>query len=65
MKVTTHLVTSLTLTRLATGAQHPVPTDFVCVHPTYTIHLVSSSPLLIYIRGFLTNQERQHLHRIR
>jgi hypothetical protein len=35
--------------------------DFVCEHPPYKIHLVSSSPLVVYIEDFLTLNERRHL----
>ncbi|KAK4159695.1 prolyl 4-hydroxylase 1 [Cladorrhinum sp. PSN259] len=35
--------------------------DFVCSHPPYQVHLISSSPLVIYIKNFLTPTERAHL----
>ncbi|OAA57536.1 Prolyl 4-hydroxylase, alpha subunit [Niveomyces insectorum RCEF 264] len=34
---------------------------FVCEHPPYDVHLVSSSPLVVYLAGFLTAAEREHL----
>lgn len=32
-----------------------------CVHPPYKIHLLSKSPLVIYIEDFITPDERLHL----
>ncbi|CAI4220120.1 unnamed protein product [Parascedosporium putredinis] len=34
---------------------------YTCTHPPYKIHLFSQSPLVIYIAGFLTPDERAHL----
>ncbi|AEO68533.1 uncharacterized protein THITE_2145661 [Thermothielavioides terrestris NRRL 8126] len=36
-------------------------TDYRCEHPPYTAHLVSHSPLVIYIKNFITPAERAHL----
>ncbi|KAK3387879.1 2OG-Fe(II) oxygenase superfamily protein [Podospora didyma] len=41
-----------------------IANDFVCEHPPYKIQLVSSSPLVIYIKNFLTEKERAHLRTI-
>ena len=42
--------------------QVPVVGDnYVCEHPPYKIHIVSRSPLVIYIVDFLTASERAHL----
>ncbi|KAK1772161.1 2OG-Fe(II) oxygenase superfamily protein [Phialemonium atrogriseum] len=50
---------------LASSSQQlPLTSDFVCEHPPYKVHLVSSSPLVIYITNFLTDQERAHLQEI-
>lgn len=38
--------------------------EYVCQHPPYKIHLVSTSPLVIYIRDFLTESERAHLKEV-
>ncbi|KAH7347478.1 2OG-Fe(II) oxygenase superfamily protein [Plectosphaerella cucumerina] len=35
--------------------------DYVCTHPSYNIHLLSKSPLVIYISDFITPSERKHL----
>jgi prolyl 4-hydroxylase len=32
-----------------------------CVHPPYKSHLLSKSPLVIYIEDFVTDEERLHL----
>lgn len=34
---------------------------FVCQDPPYTVHLFSTKPLVIYISGFITTEERTHL----
>ena len=39
--------------------------DFVCRHPPYRVHMVSTSPLVMHISDFLTVEEREHLIRIR
>lgn len=50
---------------LASSSQQlPLTSDFVCEHPPYKVHLVSSSPLVIYVTNFLTDQERAHLQEI-
>ncbi|POR31725.1 Putative prolyl 4-hydroxylase 4, partial [Tolypocladium paradoxum] len=36
-------------------------TDYTCTHPPYTVRLVSRSPLVMYLEGFLTADERAHL----
>ncbi|RWA03041.1 hypothetical protein EKO27_g12065, partial [Xylaria grammica] len=33
----------------------------LCQHPAYQSHLVSTSPLVIYLEGFLTPEEQTHL----
>ncbi|KAK3372957.1 2OG-Fe(II) oxygenase superfamily protein [Lasiosphaeria ovina] len=38
--------------------------DEICVHPPYQVQIVSSSPLVMYIKDFLTEQERAHLRAI-
>lgn len=44
-------------------AQVSLMSNFVCEHPAYKVHLVSSSPLVIYITDFLTERERAHLQK--
>lgn len=50
---------------LANGAQDdaqvPLTSDYVCEHPPYKVHMVSSSPLVVYITDFLTDHERAYL----
>ncbi len=54
------------LIRLTTGSQLPgARTHVACGHPTYGVHVVSSDPLVLYIRNFLTDNERRHLLRAR
>jgi len=38
---------------------------YVCEHPPYKVHLVSHSPLVIYLENFVTPKERAHLLKIR
>ncbi|KXX77873.1 putative prolyl 4-hydroxylase 4 [Madurella mycetomatis] len=61
MRAIPYLGLLLALQRAAAGSQQSKSNDFVCVHPVYKVHLISSSPLVIYIRDFLTDQEREHL----
>lgn len=44
-------------------SQVSLMSNFVCEHPPYKVHLVSHSPLVIYIADFLTERERDHLQR--
>ena len=52
------------------GVQAPITSDstsdeYVCQHPPYKIQILSSSPLVIYIKDFLTEKERAHLKETR
>lgn len=38
--------------------------DYECTHPPYKMHLLSKSPLVIYIENFVTDEERLHLQHI-
>ncbi len=38
--------------------------DYSCIHPPYKVHLVSRSPLVMYLEGFLTGGERSHLQNL-
>ncbi|ERT02973.1 hypothetical protein HMPREF1624_01277 [Sporothrix schenckii ATCC 58251] len=58
----------LSLLRLSRAASQSVLTDatsnaaaYVCQHPPYEVHLVSSSPLVVYLAGFVTPDECAHL----
>ena len=37
---------------------------YECSHPPYKSHIVSKSPLLIYLSDFVTPEERAHLQEI-
>ncbi|KAI0384676.1 hypothetical protein F5Y04DRAFT_219024 [Hypomontagnella monticulosa] len=44
------------------GAQKPMTSgDYTCKHPAYQSHIVSKSPLVIYLPNFITAEEREHL----
>jgi prolyl 4-hydroxylase len=52
---------------LAEKSQKPLGSDadsYTCAHPAYKIHLLSKSPLVIYIADFLTPAEREHLQKL-
>ncbi|KAK4214909.1 putative prolyl 4-hydroxylase 4 [Rhypophila decipiens] len=56
----------LTLTAASNKAdQQPqkplLSSDHVCQHPPYKVTMVSKSPLVIYIKDFITPEERAHL----
>lgn len=38
--------------------------DSACRHPPYEVHIVSSSPLVVYLVGFITADERVHLQNV-
>lgn len=40
--------------------QKPIP-EYVCTHPPYKVHMISKSPLVVYIVDFITPAERSHL----
>ncbi|KAK8077057.1 2OG-Fe(II) oxygenase superfamily protein [Apiospora saccharicola] len=42
-------------------AQKPLVSTDECRHPAYQAHILSKSPLVIYLEGFLTPEERAHL----
>ncbi|KAI0131099.1 hypothetical protein F4814DRAFT_437711 [Daldinia grandis] len=48
------------------GAQKPLApaSDYTCQHPAYQSHIVSKSPLVIYLANFITAEEQQHLREI-
>ncbi|KJK82203.1 hypothetical protein H634G_02397 [Metarhizium anisopliae BRIP 53293] len=41
--------------------QTPLSNEFECVHPPYKVYVASKSPLLMYLEGFITPEERRHL----
>jgi hypothetical protein len=45
-------------------AQKPLTLSKNCHHPAYRSHILSKSPLVIYLTDFLTAEERQHLTEI-
>lgn len=44
--------------------QKPLLSYFECEHPPYRVRIVSKSPLVIYLHGFITPQEREHLQEV-
>lgn len=53
---------AVTLAHLAFGSQSSGERgDVTCEHPAYGVHIMSSEPLVMYIRNFLTEDERRHL----
>jgi len=42
-------------------SQLPLSDAYTCEEPPYKVHLISTSPLLLYITDFLTPSERTHL----
>jgi prolyl 4-hydroxylase len=38
-----------------------LPSDYTCTHPPAKVHLLSKSPLVMYIEDFLSHHERLHL----
>lgn len=45
-------------------AQKPLASSDSCKHPAYQSHIVSKSPLVIYLEGFVTTEEQEHLKEI-
>lgn len=45
-------------------AQKPLALSENCHHPAYGTHILSKSPLVIYLTGFLAAEERAHLTEI-
>jgi hypothetical protein len=51
---------------LEKGASLVIPEDnLTCPHHAYNVHILSRDPLVIYIQSFLSNEEAEHLVRIR
>lgn len=48
----------------AADAQAQLSSAYTCEDPPYKVHMVSQSPLVIYITDFLTPFERSHLQAI-
>lgn len=38
--------------------------SYVCTHPPYQVHRVSSSPFVLYLEGFLTPEECAHVQAV-
>jgi hypothetical protein len=38
-----------------------VKTPYSCNHPDYDVHIFSKDPLVIYISGFISTEESQHV----
>jgi hypothetical protein len=52
---------AVTLVRLVFGSEQPEKRVVACEHPAYRVHIMSSDPLVMYIRDFLSEGERGHL----
>lgn len=56
------LATSIRVSCAQETSQAPLAgDDDVCEDPPYRVHMVSQSPLVMYITDFLTERERSHL----
>ncbi|CAK7235364.1 hypothetical protein SCUCBS95973_009245 [Sporothrix curviconia] len=57
------LCTLLPLIALSQAATQSVlaTDDVACRHPPYKVHVVSASPLVVYLEGFITPEECTHL----
>ena len=68
MKLFSHsvllLILALFVRNARTGSAQTPLRDYSCEHPSYTIHLFSKAPLVIYISNFVTPEERAHLQEI-
>lgn len=45
--------------------EHPNATVLSCPPDTYTVHIFSKEPLVLYIEGFVSPHERAHLLDVR
>ncbi|GJC91101.1 prolyl 4-hydroxylase 1 [Colletotrichum liriopes] len=50
-----------TMARPAVAQDQKTIADYTCTHPPYKVHMVSKSPLVIYLVDFLSRSEREHL----
>ncbi|OLN93293.1 Prolyl 4-hydroxylase 1 [Colletotrichum chlorophyti] len=57
----TLLAIAAALVAPASSQDQKLVTDYVCTHPPYKVHMVSKSPLVIYLSDFVTPTERAHL----
>lgn len=55
------LAISISMSYAREESQAPLAGDYVCEDPPYRVHMVSQSPLVMYITDFLTERERSHL----
>ncbi|CAK7198247.1 hypothetical protein SEUCBS139899_000906 [Sporothrix eucalyptigena] len=54
----------LSLVSSAHASTQKVLSGDVCQHPPYEVHIVSSSPLVVYLENFVTPDECAHLKRV-
>ncbi|KAI3323981.1 2OG-Fe(II) oxygenase superfamily protein [Xylariaceae sp. AK1471] len=55
---------AVTVTNAHSTAQETLVSSTTCQHPAYQSYIVSRSPLVIYLDGFLTSEEQTHLKAI-
>lgn len=58
------MVVGMGIASSASDASQKKLSDYECTHPPYKMHLLSKSPLVIYIENFVTDEERLHLQHI-
>jgi hypothetical protein len=60
MRLSTSIALAALVLTAASREQAPLdPAE--CTHPNYRVHLFSKSPLVIYLEGFITKEERSHM----
>ncbi len=64
LRLSARLLGALVALAIFSPAATYLASDFAYEHPPYKVHIVSKSPLVIYLVDFLTPQERAHLRDI-
>ncbi|KEY66951.1 hypothetical protein S7711_06900 [Stachybotrys chartarum IBT 7711] len=41
-----------------------MPDHYACEHPPYKAHILNKTPLVVYLEGFITSDERLHLQKL-
>ncbi len=58
-----HLLAIFSIVTSSSVQQNPINSP-TCNHPPYKVHLFSKAPLVVYLEGFLTPEERSHLQEV-
>lgn len=58
------MATALLVCTEASQKPMQIGSDFVCEHPSYTVTIVSKSPMVLYLHDFITPIERAHLQAV-